>query len=353
MTFNERVRTFWSWFTEVAPRFYATIEAGNCPDLAAEVSARTDELLPGFGWCFGPGPEQVGGHSFTLSGEGMLGRQLLALQWHALAPEIEGWTFFPFRQPGPIAGHVIEFDGERFDPAAIWITAHLDEEDENVDIVAWHPAWKGRERNECLRVLFLFLDEALGEYGTEWWIGEIEIADTQLAHAFPLEELSQFVAEATQKCGWEKHPPGESYSLASFPEDPGSYPRGDVRTQTTAMWPIIRDFHEAGGELPDPLEGTGADFIYVSIDIAHFPAGEQIETRSGLEEALDQALQSAASGRCLGGALGLERGYIDLLVYDGPRSLELVRQTLQSSHLPPGTMIEFFAHEKRTQRVAL
>jgi hypothetical protein len=92
-TFNERARAFWSWYTSVAARFYAAIEAGRCADLTDETSAKVDELLPGFAWVFGPGPDRQG-HSFTLSGEGIEHRQLLAQQWLALAPKIEGWTFY-------------------------------------------------------------------------------------------------------------------------------------------------------------------------------------------------------------------------------------------------------------------
>ncbi len=66
-----------------------------------------NELSPGFAWVFGPGADGIG-HSFTLSGEGVIHRQLLALQWLSRAPVINGWTFYAARQPGPISGHTIE-----------------------------------------------------------------------------------------------------------------------------------------------------------------------------------------------------------------------------------------------------
>jgi hypothetical protein len=42
---------------EVAPRFYATIENGQCSSLANETSAKVDQFLPGFQWVYGPGAE--------------------------------------------------------------------------------------------------------------------------------------------------------------------------------------------------------------------------------------------------------------------------------------------------------
>ena len=143
-TYNERVAAFWKWFQVVASRFYATIEAGKCDSLDDETSAKTDELLPDFAWVYGPGADGRG-HSFTLTGEGNIHRQLLALQWLATAPTIEGWTFYAARQPGRIHGHVIEMCGLRFDPKEIWVTPSIDEQAEKIDLMIWHFSWETLE----------------------------------------------------------------------------------------------------------------------------------------------------------------------------------------------------------------
>src|SRR5262245_53285343 len=62
-SWKARVQLFWGWYAEVGPRFFKAIESGKCGDLASEVSAKVDELLPGLAWVFGPGPEKHG-HSF-------------------------------------------------------------------------------------------------------------------------------------------------------------------------------------------------------------------------------------------------------------------------------------------------
>ncbi|MBS0660366.1 MAG: hypothetical protein JSR82_19260 [Verrucomicrobia bacterium] len=349
-TFNERVRTFWAWYAEVAARFHRTIEEGRCADLADEVGARVHELLPGFAWVFGPGPDGEG-HSFTLSAEGFLPRQLLAQQWLALAPAIDGWTFHASRQAGPIAGQVIEFDGVRYDPAEIWITATPDEEAQKFDLVAWHPSWRGQEHRECFPILFLFLDEALGEYGTEQCLGAIEIGDDRLADAFPLAELPEQVEEAFRRAGWPRHVPGETHYLVELPGD-GAFPRGDLRLLTTCALSLMREHHESEGELADPAPDLGADFVYLSLDRTVLTAGEEVAARGRIEDAIIQALSAERSGRHLGGGTGDGRCYIDLLLFDGARSLELVRAALRSFGLPAGTMLEHFAREKRGRRAA-
>ena len=89
-TFKDRVDHFWKWYAVVAGDYYDAIEAGNCGNLLTEISIKVNEMWGDFAWVFGPGPEEKGGHSFTISGEGLLSRQLLAEYCISRAPELSG-----------------------------------------------------------------------------------------------------------------------------------------------------------------------------------------------------------------------------------------------------------------------
>ena len=351
-TFNEKVAAFWTWFQQVAPRFYATIEEGQCAALTDETSSKVDEFFQGFAWVYGPG---VGGkgHSFTLTGEGNIHRQLLTLKWLAGAPTIEGWTFYAARQPDRIEGHVMKMFEMSFDPKEIWVTPFIDEQDENIDLTVWHPAWEKMEERQKGTVAFLFLDEALGEYGTEWWIGQIKYGKDRLSESFPLAELADYVRATARERGWSKFPPGDCYTLYQTKKSTGDFPRADIITQNTAVPRLFIDFMNAESEMENPLVGTGADYVYVSIASDFFPKGAEVAKRGEIEDALESALRASHGGRCIGGGLGTKRCYSDLLIYDGTRSLATIQQVLRAQQVPAGTMIEFFAKEKRTQRIAL
>src|SRR5690606_1419301 len=105
--------------------------------------------------------------------------------------------------------------------------------------------------------------------------------------------------------------------------------------------------------MPDLLAGAGADYVYVSIERAFFPQGAEVAKRSEVEDALDAAWRGQQSGQLIGGGQGTERGYIDFLIFDGSRSLEIVRDVLKELSVPAGTMIEYFARDKRARRIAL
>jgi hypothetical protein len=351
-TFKNRVQLFWEWYTNVAPRFYAVIESKNCPSLAEEVSENVDKFIPGFAWVFGPG-ENGDGHSFTLSAEGDPHRQLLSIYWLAQAPKLNGWTFYAARQPSSIRGQRLEIGGSSFDPLEFWVTPALNREDEKLDILVWHPRFDSIAERERWTVLFLFLDEVLGEYGTQQWIGEIKLDQKRLADSIPLEELREFTLRVQAETGWKKGPPGEIGVLYQMQNQHDRFLRGDVVTGTTMHPRLINDYLKAEGELEDPLKGTGADFVFVAFDAGILPKGDEAGARGRIEDALDHALNTSASGRLLGGAWGRTNAYIDLLLLDGTQSVQIVLDTLREQGVPTGSSINYFAKEKRGHRVLL
>lgn len=352
-TFKLRVENFWAWYAEVAPRFYQTIEDKNSSQLAAEVSTKVDELIPGGAWVFGPG-ENDRGHSLTLSGEGNLHLQFLTEYWKEQAPRLEGWTFYSSRQPSSdLKNWRLEIGGESFDPLEFWITPTLDRDQEKIDITAWHPLFAKLAERERWTVLFLVLDEALGEFGTQSWIGEITMSDNKLADSLPIRELPAFVQKAQSETKWKKYPPTETWTGYQMNEPHDRFRRGDVIAGTCCNMKLIDEFLRSQDRMEDPLNRTGADYVFVQFPSEILPEGKQVDARGKIEDALQEALSSAKSGRHIGGALGTQFAYIDLLLLDGGQSLETVRQVLRAQSLPEGTSIEFFAHSKRGHRIIL
>ena len=352
ITFKQRVEAFWEWYAGIAGRFYQEIEAGRCSGLADEVSENVDKRLTHFAWVFGPGAEGKG-HSFTLTAEANRHRQFLTQYWHSRAPRLSGWTFFPARQPGRLGCIVLDESQLRFDPIEFWLTPYVDDQDEEIDLTVWHPLFARMPEKQRWMVLFLFLDEALGEYCTQQRIGEIKLNGERLAQAIPLAELPEFVAKTESAKGWKRHQPGEAGTTYRINDLEGSFPRSDIFVGGSMHFSLVREFIRADGQLADPLAGTGADLIYVTFPAKHLPNGEEVAVRGCIEDALDETLRAAASGRLIGGAMGRKNAYIDLLIFDGAESLNLVRDVLLRQRLPASTTIRFFAKEKAGRVIPL
>jgi len=229
----------------------------------------------------------------------------------------------------------------------------VDKEEEVIDLTVWHPMFPQLEERARWTVLFLFLDEVLGEIGTQNWIGNIEMNDRQLANAIPLKELPAFVKQTQAQHEWTKGEPGQYWSVYQLPEGEETFPRSDVMFGSTCAMKLTQEYMEAKGELEDPLEQSGADYVYVTFHPSILPKGREVEERGKIEDALLEALQSADSGLHIGSAFGTENVYIDLLLFDGEESLAIVQEVLREMKLPKGTSIHFFAKEKRGRRVVL
>jgi hypothetical protein len=98
------------------------------------------------------------------------------------------------------------------------------------------------------------------------------------------------------------------------------------------------------GSIPTLWRIPAADLVYVAFPSSHLPSGAEVNTRSAIEDALESALEAESSGQLLGGALGIDHAYIDLLLFDGESSLMIVKDVLRQARTPRAkTRIEYFA----------
>ncbi len=341
--FHTKVDAFWKWFESRSQYFLDQIDAGKCGDLQPEISKNVNAMWPSFAWVFGPPPEGKNGHSFTLSGEGLIERQFLTEEWLRRAPEIENWTFYASRQPGDVQPQVTMEIGENsFEFGGFWVSPVIDEENELVDITAWHPSFETAEENIKSTALFLMLDEILGEYGVDTWLGVIETSDAKLAEAMPALELRDFLHDLEVERGWKKYPPPESYSLYQLPEPTNTYLRGDTVSGTSSNMKLVGKYLNNHGPVENDLEGSGAEFLFIAFDSGILPDGEQVIFRGEIEDALDSALRAESAGHVTGGAIGQQFTYIDVINFRGAGGRALLEQAIVAKGLPESTAIHQF-----------
>jgi len=336
-TFKDRVEHFWEWYASRAAYFFQKIEEGKCGDLAAPVSQMMDQYLPDFAWEFGPGKD--GGHSFTLSG-GVRPLQILANYWSDQAPDLEGWTFYSSKQPGNLSRGIVL--GEyRFEAAELWVTPVVDEQDEIVDLTVWHPSFEQLKRNERLRVTYIWLDRAIGEMAVSRYIGRITMDNGALRGAIPMSELPDFIEQLKVEHEWARKPWWGVIYKPNEPSDRGL--REDIVIGSTECYLPVNRYRKAGGPAEDdPVAGLGAEFLFLAFDLRTLPGEKVVEERRVYSDAVEEKLKAAKSGEVIGGATGQMNAYIDLLIYDGERSIELMREALSGMDLPYGASLHPF-----------
>lgn len=345
-TFREGVAEFWSWFPTVADSFTQLLENEQGDQVVARVSRKMEKTLPTLSWVFGGG--EVRGHSFTVTGEGQIAKQLLAEFWLSQSVDVPGWEFYGSRQPSPpdsIRNMAIQIsEQDNVDAETFLIRTTVDEEEEVIHIVAWHPAFELLPEEHHANILFIFLDEALGEFGTQTWIGGIEIEPVTAGNdTRSLADFPKFLDSVRAYHRWEKLSPLESYTgYEAKEQSPG--PRGDTIVGTTCVANLIFEFLEGNGRLSeDPLAGTGAEFVYIAVDGSVFPDGSEVDVRSNIEDTIDEALRKESCGRSLGGAFGIDQSYVEFLLFDSEEGRRIISNTLQNLQLAGRSKIEGFA----------
>jgi hypothetical protein len=348
-TLKRNVTAFWEWFAGNAERFYDTIENKKCSDLTDEMVEAVDRWLPGMAWVFGPGKNRVG-HSLTISGEGVRTQQMVAQYCVGRAPPLPNWTFYGSRQPRlDVEASQIRIGGDSFKTEELWIAPFVDDQNEVIDIEAWHPLFAKMDANQRGMVLFLLLDEVLGEIGTCRWIGEIKFGEGRLKDAIPIWELRDLVAKLQADKGWQKDRLGVVWER----EPGGGHPRGDIYIGSTSNFPLVTAYDAARGPIEHPLPGLGVDLAFVRFSSACLPKGEEVSFRGQIDDALSEVLVADHSGETFGGATGLDWAYIDLMLYDGQRSLEKVIKVLRELKLPKDTHIRWFTSDKADKVVRM
>ena len=187
--FREKVGAFWTWWSCHSERILESVNENGGRAIQPEISDQVSWLCPDLAWVFGPAPDG-NGHSFTLSSEGDATQRFLIGYWLERAPQLPGWTFYPCRQPSTeLEGAKIAIGKIEVEAKSLWISSSIDVEREKIDITAWSPHFGDIKEEQAWRILYLFLDAALGEDRTERCLGSIDLGDDRLSHSFPLTEL--------------------------------------------------------------------------------------------------------------------------------------------------------------------
>lgn len=336
-TLKQRVEQFWKWFPSVSQKYFDALEQNQFDSLVEEFGRQMSTFLYDMAWVFGPGPNDDS-HSLTVSGECLAIKQLIAKYWLECAVEVPGWSFHSSRQPtdpDKLAGMELTVGKEKsIDTSNFLLKVRVDEENQVFDLRAWHENFRVVPRSHHDEILFLLLDEALGEFGASMWLGDVGIKPIKPEKAtVNLVNLRAYLQKIIDEKGWQRLPPLEEYAVYELPER-GDFARGDTVCGISCIPEVIFELIENRGTLQnDLLEGTGAELVYVQVDSDALPQDKEAEFRAEIEDLLEEQLRATRSGYTLGGAYGSSYSYIDLILFDGDESRKLVKHILSSKNL--------------------
>lgn len=207
MANNDRqaIDRFWLWFVQSKNRLEKLHRTDQLELVAEEVNPKLDGIDPRLGWEIGPGAQKS--YVLVISSEGHMELDEVVQMMLKSAPSLPDWEFRDSR-PAKEKTDFVQIPGQEqrfntsqwvFIPSESSVTGRLD-----LTICDDDLAKAVREVRQA--VIFIYLQQALGEHTALNVIGKVEVEPAQAEHgrrAFPIAEISDYVLWATHR---EKNP---------------------------------------------------------------------------------------------------------------------------------------------------
>ncbi|MDR1163553.1 MAG: hypothetical protein LBM17_06955, partial [Candidatus Accumulibacter sp.] len=234
----------------------------------------------------------------------------------------------------------LRMDGIDADLESFRVSMTIDEEDGEADLGFYNEKLTGQEENAIYNVFFLMLYSAVGERLTNTVVGDVELTEAPEADGFPMTELKRRLTEAF--CKDDKLPdPAQRWSV--YKREPGKLSDGagcprlrdDIFVGSTNCMICAQHYDRfMGGEAEEGETPIWEDFrafgaepvqLYWYLDQNH-PFDEDgrrtndpLGARNAVWDKIEEEALGAgkdALGVFLGAAMGEDRAYVDLLLFD-------------------------------------
>jgi hypothetical protein len=180
----EHVEAFWRWWTE---------EGRAAAGTADGVTGLGEHLAP-LGLTGEVLTDQAARPVLLVVAGGDLDRRATARRLVLAAPDDDGWTVTDHRPAAPVPEEVVLFsDSELVDLDRVRVAARM--QGSQLDVTVHHPAYADLTAESRQALTVQALDAALGELGTELWIGDIEASQVAPVDGFGLIALRSVVQD--------------------------------------------------------------------------------------------------------------------------------------------------------------
>ena len=196
------IEAFWMWWAENLDLLeHEVATAGAEATFITPLSAHVTAIHPDLDWEFGKG--HTAQHHLCLSAKGNDRLRVIAERWRAAGPgDNDLFEFHCARQrlAGNPADMGLGFGDVQLPFDQFRFALEQDDTRQRFHIVAHHPVFAEIDEEGRARMLFISLDNILGEDAVETWIGAIEgSADPAPEHAIGPEVLQRLVDGALER----------------------------------------------------------------------------------------------------------------------------------------------------------
>lgn len=338
VNFKNNVEQFWKAFANEESNIRALIENR---EESQKLVSKIETLLT---ICFHTPYFQLGYNSkiekfeliLTPEGDRMKLPQLF--YWYTRAPHhlFEHWRFH-YVKPAALIDE--EFSLKMYDTfldeKEIKFYVTPDGERQKFDIQMYSKNLSGLEEDKRYNMLFIFLDNLIGELFTMQNIGYLDFLEEDKpgkGEEVTSHKLKEFMETTMEKENWQavKNPLKVYTGYTMDPSDgEASTYRDDVFTGYSSLLPLINNYYDEKNDSVLEAKKDGVEYGFLFFDNTEIARDEVVNFRAEIEDRLKEEIESKDIAQLLGGATGFFNSYIDLVVFDWDNFLPIARELFE------------------------
>ncbi|MCM4083587.1 DUF695 domain-containing protein [Paractinoplanes hotanensis] len=312
---NETIAEFWQWWNTARDDVAKAVNDGTLVGLGKEIERRVHAVDPGLSWEVRR--SSTSAHVLAVTPRYPANVRAAAERWLAAAPPAdETWSYrsvLVVADPEALestrehGGHVVDLAETRY-----CITVR--EQDRQIDVVCWHPAFEGLPEDAREHFAYHAIDWALGEDDAVVWTDEITWTAAEPAKSCSPAEFREAVSALAGRADhwklWSGNWNGSTFrTVVAAPLHPERWPRFDqhvlirlpYRRFDDEQLPVdesltaLRRFEE---KLSEAAGADGALVAHETVDgrrTLHFYVDSQTGALAELESRLPQWREGQAS----------------------------------------------------------
>lgn len=331
-SFKERINNLWRRFVSEEAEIRTLIDNKDKSEIISEKvsSILKDAFVNPF---FEIGKNGQNKYELTLTPEGDK-CMLFALEyWRKNVPQelLKTWNFFSSRQICEISDLSLEMYGVSINKNDIQIYYEVNTQSQKVDIKIYCSKINELDQNKQYNIIFVLLDQHIGEIYTMEYIGSIDIIDQPLPKSISIDYLKEVIDNSIKEYNW--FPPQDILEKCnSYEMNPSEAKdwqlREDIYVGYTSCFSLLNAFYDKTDKFFNNFAQDGIIFGFVFFKNVNIPKNNLVDFRSDIEEKILQVATSEKTAEVIGGATGFYFSYMDFIIYDLEEFIETIKKVL-------------------------
>lgn len=331
--FRQRVIDFWKEFEKEEAGLRKIMDEKTDPQTL--VKTMNSVLLFAFDDpYFQMGINDEGKYELILTPEGNRARLLQIHYCVERAPESlkEKWNFYSTKPAHMKDTETLQMYDLTITPQDVTPYYEIDEERRKINIQIYSPKLMTLENDNRYNMLFILLDQAIGELYTMEYIGYIDfVEEKQNLPNVGLVEFKGVIDRTIKDKGWSTlDNPVELYSGYRLEpnEKEGWKIREDAYIGVTSCIPIVNKFLQHDNSLFDSFEENGIIFGFLFYENINVPQDRMVPQRAEIEDKIIALTEQQGIAQSIGGATGSHFSYMDFIIYDYDAFIRIAKEVM-------------------------